>query len=156
MEWLECDFRKINHQNRSLFLNKTISNSSLNSFICYLYNESGNPNQDLFFITDLKIRLKVKINPKKIVLIRKFYQSPNENVLLINICIKKSIYSTMINFRNSKEPFIFMIINDFDIRASDYKYAQSIDIQRLVRWDHLKDANVQIPKLDYVLQMRYL
>lgn len=156
MEWLECDFKKINQQNRSLFLNKATSNSSLDSFNCYLFNESGNPNQDLFFITDLKIRLKVKINPKKITIIRKFYENQNESVILISICIKKFLYSTMINFRNSKEPFIFMIINDFDLKASDNIYAKSTEIQRLVRWDHLKNVNTQIPKLDNVLKTRYL
>ncbi|RNA14968.1 hypothetical protein BpHYR1_005700 [Brachionus plicatilis] len=152
MEWLESDFKKINQQNRSLFLNKIKSNLSSSNFNCYLFNESGNLNQDLFFITDLKVRLKVKINPKRIFLIRKFYDNKTDDVLLVNVFIKQFLYSTMINFRNSKEPFIFMIINDFDLKSNENKYAMLPEIQHLVRWDHLKNANTQLPKLDYILK----
>lgn len=156
MEWLESDFKKLNQQNRSLFLNKIKTNSSSSNYNCYLFNESGNPNQDLFFITNLKIRLKVKINPKRLALIRKFYEKQNEGILLIGVYIKQFLYSTMINFRNSKEPFVFMIINDFDLNSNQNKYTTMPEIQCLVRWDHLKNVNTQLPSLDYVLTTRYL
>ncbi|CAF0886292.1 unnamed protein product [Brachionus calyciflorus] len=159
MDWLEHDYRSINQKNKLLFLNKAKTNSNPNIFNCYLYNETNNPNQDLFYLTDLKLKLKVKLNPKRIQLIKTFYtnqvnnDSSNNNITLIKIYLKKIIYSTLINFRSSKDPFIFLIIDDFDISKSQeesFVHVNKLELAKLTRWDHIMPVNQNIPQLDTI------